>query len=716
MNRARSLLSSLFTPISRTPIPQRLGPPSLKIAALLIGGSLTLISGALADEGMWLLDNPPRQILAERHDFRADTAWYQHLQRSAVHWPGASASIVSPDGLLMTNYHVALRQIAKLSSAERNLTAEGFVARQRSEELPCPDLELLVLWEIEDVTTEVRSVAGPEMSPAKAEEARQARRAEIEEASEKATGLASEVVTLYGGGLDHLYRYKRFTDVRLVMAPELNAAFFGGDVDNFEFPRYNFDVTFLRLYENGEPLKAEHHLRLAPDGPAEGQLVFTVGHPGRTQRAYTVDHLRFLRDVAYPTLLSGLWRREVGLELFSQQHAEHRRLANQTVLGVKNSRKSIAGKLRALQNPRIFTHKIQEETELRQRVGENPEYAAQWGEAWDTVARAQDTYRQIHRDYQLFERRAFVGSRLFATALAIVRWVVERDKPSGERLAEFRDAAIPTLELNLYSPAPIPPDLERHILEWGLARLAEELGAEDPRVVTALAGLSPSERAHQLVHETTLFDLEARRALVEGGASAIASSKDPLIELAHQLDPPARALRQRYQDEVRSLEQQAYADLATARFAVLGESVYPDATGTLRLSFGKVESYREAGKTLGPSTVLEGLYKRSAEHAGEPFFDLPDRWQQARPRLDLATPFNFTTTLDIAGGSSGSPIVDRDGKVVGLVFDGNRHSLAWDSSWDGQQGRTLGVDIRAILEVLDKVYGAETLLDELSGY
>lgn len=693
--------------------------PALSTTALLatlLSATMLLTTGqARADEGMWLIDHPPRQVLAERHDFRADDAWYLHLQRSAVRWPGASGSVVSADGLLMTNYHVAFRQVGKLSTAERNLVAEGFLAQRREDELPCPDLELMVLWEIEDVTEAVRSAVEPEMSAAQAEEARQARRAELEDASEEATGLASEVVTLYGGGLDHLYRYKRFTDVRLVMAPGMNAAFFGGDVDNFEFPRYNIDVAFLRLYENGEPWRAEHYLRLDPTGPEEGELIFAVGHPGLTQRALTVDHLRFLRDVAYPARLSAIWRREVGLELFAQEDAEHRRLAEQSLLGVKNTRKSIGGKLRALQTPRIFARKLEEENELRRRLASDPEHAARWEQAWDTVLEARSNYRQFYTEHQVLERRDFLGSRLFATAQAIVRWVAEREKPSSERLPDYRDALVPGLELNLYSPAPIQVELERHTLEWSLAHLAEVLGAEDPRVVAALAGLPPAERAHQLVSQTTLLDVEARRTLVEGGMETVAASDDPMIDLVRRLDAPGRALHHRYQDEVRSLEQQAYADLADARFVAHGDSVYPDATGTLRLSFGKVAAYQEAGQTVESSTYLSGLFARSAEHAGEPFFDLPPRWQEARERLDLTTPFNFASTLDIVGGSSGSPIVDRDGRVVGIVFDGNRHSLAWDTGWDDHQGRSLGVDIRAIIEVLDRVYGADALLEELMG-
>lgn len=667
---------------------------------------------ASADEGMWLLNQPPKKQLAASFDFSPDDAWFLHLQRSAVRLSdGGSASVVSADGLVMTNHHVAFSQISKLSTAERNLVEEGFIARSHDEELPCPDLEALILWEVEDVTERVKAAAAG-LSAAAGEAARRQVISEIESASNESTGLHSQVVTLYGGGLYHLYRYKRYVDVRLVMAPHGDAAYFGGDVDNFEFPRFNLDVTFLRLYEDDKPVRPQHHLSFEVGGVDDGDPVFVVGHPGRTQRTYTVDHLRFLRDVSYPSIMQSLYRAEVELEVFASQSEEHGRIANRNLLGVKNGRKGLGGKLRALQNPAIFAGKKAEEQRLRDAVMGNPTYKKQWGEGWDLVEQSLQTYGDMFADYSTLEQRPLGGSRLFGIARTIVRMTAELEKPSGERLKQYRDSNLASVELRLFSPAPIYEKLEVLQLSTGLAMLAETLGGEDPLVLGALDGRSLDDRARQLVQETALMDVEERRRLVDGGIAAVKASDDPMIRLARRVDAPARELHRRFEDEVQSLQNKGYDVLSAARFAVFGDSVYPDATFTLRFSVGRVAGFEQEGETIAPFTDFNGLFERSAAQPGEDF-ELPAIWHEKKSELDLQTPFNFVSTNDIIGGNSGSPIVDRDGDVVGLIFDGNRYSFVWDTVFSAERGRAVSVDVRGIVESLRTIYRADELLGEL---
>lgn len=686
----------------------------VRTAAVLasIAAAAAIVPAARADEGMWLLNNPPRELLRSKYDFSPSDEWLEHVQKSAVRFStGGSGSIVSRDGLVMTNHHVASDILAKLSTPERDLLENGFHARTRAEELPCPDLELNVLWSIEDVTDRVNAAAEGKQG-AEANTARRQMMATIEKESQEATGLLSQIVTLYQGGRYHLYRYKRFTDVRLVFAPEQAIAFFGGDTDNFEYPRYCLDVAFFRIYEGGEPLQAEHHLAWSEAGSRDGDLAIVIGHPGTTRRLYTLDHLRFLRDVENPFVLRNLWRQEVKLQNFSARSKENARIAEDDLFGVANGRKFLTGQLETLQDPRIMARKAQEEAALRAAVAENPQWAEQWGGAWDEIARAQEARREF------FVRAGAVGgtfgSDLYSKARTIVRLAAELPRPSAERLREYRDSNLESVYLGLYSPAPIYADLERAKLAWGLANMAELLGGEDPLVVAALAGKSPADRAAELVAGSVLFDPEARRALVEGGADALAATDDPLIKLAMILDPEARALRTRAENEVDAVTTEAYAKIAAARFAVLGDGVYPDATFTLRMSFGPIKGYEEDGEFIPPYTDFAGLYARHRERAGEKEFDLPQVWLEKKAELNLTTPFNFVLAADIIGGNSGSPVINKAGEVIGLIFDGNIHFLGAAIAYDDRQGRAVAVDSRAIIEALDKVYNADELVKEIT--
>ena len=688
--------------------------PRAFLAALLL---VPLASAARAlDEGMWLFNNPPTKQLKERYGFDVSAQWLEHVQKSAVRVStGGSGSIVSADGLVMTNHHVASDILAKLSSAERNLLDTGFYAKNVADELKCPDLHLDVLWKIVDVTSTVEGAAAGK-STAEAGAARRAAMTQLEDEGKKSTGMHTEVVTLYQGGRYHQYFYKRFEDIRLVFAPESGIAFYGGDNDNFEYPRYCLDVTFFRIYENGAPFKPEHFLRWSPDGAADKDLVFVAGHPGSTQRLNTVAHLEYLRDVSVPSVLSRLMRQEVWLQGYSGKSAEHARQAKDDLFGVQNSRKVYVGRMAGLLDPAIFDAKRAEEKALREAVEKNPEWKAKWGDAWTQVERAQASAREIAKRYAAIGGgNVALGADMTGFAATLVRLVDELPKESGKRLREFGDASLPQVYQRLYSPAPIYPEFEVMRLESALSQMAEQLGASDPVVVAALAGKSPRARAAECIYGSKLMDIEERKKLAEGGAAALAASTDPLIALVKTLDPHSRALRKRYEDEVQSVEREAYAKIAAARFAVQGEGVYPDATFTLRLSYGAIKGYSDGEREIPPFTDFAGVYAKAQERASEAAYALPESWKGAQAAVAQKTAFNNVSTCDIIGGNSGSPLINRAGEVVGLIFDGNIQSLIGNYAYSDTQARSVSVDSRALLGALEQVYMAERIAKEIRG-
>ena len=676
--------------------------PTILAAALLLAA---LPAAARAEEGMWLPNAIPAADLKAKYGFVATPALLEHLQKSAVRFStGGSGSIVSADGLVMTNHHVGSDMLAKLSTPERDLLKTGYLARDAGQELPCPDLELNALWSIEDVTARVTGAAKDAEDPAAAGEARRREITRIEDESEKATGLKSEVVTLWQGGRYHLYRYRTWRDVRLVFAPETAIAFFGGDADNFEFPRYDLDCCFFRIYEDGKPLKPEHHLSWDADGAKEGELVFTWGHPGSTNRLFTADHVAFMRDVEEPMGLRRLWRNEVKLTTFMGRGAEEARIAREDFFGTQNGRKSSQGLLDALQDPALVAAKRAEEEALLRRLAGKPE-AKEFEEGRRLVRESLAAWRRLAPDYFALERR-MRGGTLAGIARTVLRMKAEDAKPSAERLPEFADAGRETLESRLYSPAPIYPQLESERMASMLSGLAEERGLDDPLVAKLLAGKSPRARATELVRGTKLADVAARRA---------PDMSDPMIAFMDSVDADARAARKAWEDEVDAPQEIGYAKIAAARFAAFGDSVYPDATFTLRMSYGTVKGWTATdGVEIPAFTTIGGTFDRARSRAGDPAFELPKSWVDAKARLDGGVPFNFVSTNDIIGGNSGSPIVDADGEVVGLIFDGNLDSLAGDVVFDMTRNRATSVDARAMLEAMRKVYGAEALAAEIA--
>jgi len=682
---------------------------ALAAAALLLAAGM-----ALGDEGMWLFNNPPRKLLEQRYGFDPSDEWLLHLQRASVRFnSGGSGSFVSSDGLVMTNHHVGADALQKLSTPQKDYLADGFLARTHEEEIKCVDLELNVLMSIEDVTERVNAAIPKGADPAEAQKARRAVMNTIEEESLKATGLRSDVITLYQGGLYHLYRFKKYTDVRLVFAPEQAIAFFGGDPDNFEYPRYDLDVCLFRVYEDGKPIKVEHFLRWSEHGPDDGELVFVSGHPGHTDRLDTLAHLEFLRDRVFPSTLNRIRRVEVLLSAFSQRSAENARRAKDELFGYQNARKARLGGLAGLQDPAIMGRKRQEEETLRKAVLADAKLAAQCGTAWDDVAASLRVWGGIYDRWTLWERGTAFNSELFHIARELVRLADESAKPNADRLREYRESNLESLKQQLFSEAPIYNDLETLKLADSLGYMVETAGADDPLVRQVLDGQSPQDRAAALVQGTKLAQVAFRKQLAEGAEQAVEASDDPMIRLARLVDPAARELRKTYEEQVEEPLRQAYAKLASARFALYGTNQYPDATFTLRLSFGQVKGYREMGRELPPWTVVAGLYRRAEEHHFQEPFNLPQRWLDRKDRLDPATPMNLVCTTDIIGGNSGSPVVNRRGELVGLIFDGNIQGLVWDFVYDDKQGRAIAVHSSVLREALRRVYDAGFLADEL---
>jgi hypothetical protein len=690
------------------------------LGVLVLGG---LAMPAVSDEGMWLLNDPPRELLQTKYGFDLTDAWLKNARLASVRLnSGGSGGFVSPHGLLVTNHHVAADSVQKLSKPGFDLYTDGFYAATRAAELKCPDLEVNVLQEILDVTQEVNAAVTPNMTPAQAFAARRAVMAQIEKESLDKTGLRSDVVTLYNGGLYHLYRYKKYTDVRLVFSPEKAIAGFGGDVDNFEFPRMNLDVAFFRVYENDKPAHTPHYFKWSQTGPQENDLVFVTGHPGTTQRLETLARLKHRRDFTLPYTLARLRTLEAALHQYSEQSPENRRRAATDLHSVANARKAFSGQLQGLLDPTIIQQKLESDLVLIRKnwpkdvpePGSNHLSPPLFG-PWKTIADIQQKLREFEKPYSLLETGHAFQSPLFTIARHLVRLAEELPKKSPDRLREYRDSNLESLKFQLFSPAPIYPDLERAKLTASLTFLAENLGGDDPIVQRVLAGKNPAARADELVTGTKLFDPEVRKKLFEGGKPSIDASTDPMILLAKAIDPEARRLRSRYETEVEEPERQAYAELARMRFAAFGKSVAPDATFTLRLAFGTVKGYEVGGEKLPFYTTFGQAFEKHAALGGNEPFDLPKRWLDGKAKLDLATPFNFVSTADTIGGNSGSPVLNRAGELVGVNFDRNRHGLVRNFVYTDVQARHIAVHSQAVLEALRKLYPAEPLVQELTG-
>ncbi|MGD0632111.1 MAG: S46 family peptidase [Terracidiphilus sp.] len=683
-------------------------------SALLLPAALLMAAAPVlrAEEGMWTFDNPPLKLLKAKYNFTPTQAWLDHLRLSSVRLnDGGSGSFVSPNGLLLTNHHVARGQLQKNSTAEHDYLANGFYATTPDQEMKSPDLEVNVLVGMQDVTARVQGAAKAIKDDAAALKARDAEIAAIEKESKDKTSLRSDVVSFYQGGEYWLYTYKAYTDVRLVFAPEQQAAFYGGDPDNFTYPRYDLDMALFRVYDNGKPLHTENFLKWSAKGAAPGELIFISGHPGSTERDDTVSELLLQRDIVGPAVTEYLERRIAAAQTFAAQGPEQARMVGSLIFGLQNSLKVYIGRKDALADPAILAKKQAEEADFRAKIAGNPEWQKAYGDAWDTIAKVEEQVRPEIKG-QLFRR---TDSRLFGIALNIVQYVAEVKKPDGERLPQFHEAGLQSLQFQMMSPAPIEIPTEKLYMTTALNLGEEKMGKDDAYVQAILQGGSVDQAVNSLIDGTKLADVAFRKSLIDGGEAAVAASTDPMIVAARRVDPIVRETTRRLRDTYGSVLTKEGEKLGKARFLVYGKDAYPDATFTLRLSYGTVTGYPYNGTVAPPFTTFYGLYDRAASFSDKPPFDLTPKEEAGQSKLDLSTPLDFVSTGDIIGGNSGSPVVNRDGELVGLIFDGNIESMAGDFVYDGTKNRAVAVHSAGMIEGLRKLYDAGALADELQG-
>ena len=667
---------------------------------------------SFADEGMWLFNAFPKDKVQAKYGFAPDQAWLDHVRLSSARAPNGSSSFVSADGLIFTNHHIAQECIHDLSTGGKDYMKAGFYAATKAEEAKCPGLYFLVLQNIEDVTAKVNGAVKPGMSAADAGRVQREEMASLEKQCSSGD-IHCDIVTLYSGAMYNLYKYKRYEDIRLVFAPEFAIAFFGGDPDNFEYPRYDLDISFLRAYENGQPAQTANYLKWSPNGAADNELIFVSGHPGRTSRLLTMDQLDYLRDYEYPLRLNSYARRVEVLQKFSAESEENAREAESDIFGIQNSFKAITGYEGALKDQELMAKKAADEKELQQFVNSSPTSKQQYGDPWAAIAKAVTVEEQIYKPLLYLDLLGGFRGDLARYARDIVRAANQKQKPSNQRIRGFQDSQLPALETRLFSTAPVYKGLEQVVLAESLGEMRDVLGADNPDVLKALAGKTPEERAQELIQGTKIDEVAFRKQLYEGGAAAVNASTDPLIVLMREIEPDAAAIHNRDEDEVQSVYRQQGGAIGKALFAEKGLSVPPDATFTLRLSYGTVKGYTLNGKEIPWFTTMGGSYQHAEEHGSKPPYQLPVSWINNKSAIDLNTPYDTVSTADIIGGNSGSPVINKAGEVVGIVFDGNIESLAWNFEYTDKVARAVEVDSRAITEALRNIYHADALLHEL---
>jgi hypothetical protein len=708
-SRSPERLIHIFTIL---PLEESLGMK--RFACALLSFAFLCSTVSFADEGMWLYNAPPKARIKASYGFDLTQEWLDHVRLSSVRFNnGGSGSFVSADGLTFTNHHVGAACVQDLSTEGHDYIKTGFYAKTQAEEAKCPNLELNQLVGIEDVTDKVNAGVKAGMPAPEIAQAQRGAMSQIENTCTTTTGLRCDVVSFYSGQVYNLYKYKKYTDVRLVFAPEFGIAFFGGDPDNFTYPRYDLDITFFRVYENGKPAHLDNYLRWSPTGVKDGDLIFVSGHPGNTGRLLTMAQLEFLRDVQYPILLKFFERRIGLLQDFSKQSEENARVAKEDLFLFQNSEKAITGYQSGLLDKSVMDVKAADEASLRAAYKADPKNAGA-PDPWDEIAQAIKLQQSIYNNLTYLERLRGVPS-LVQKARILVRAAEEKPKPNQDRMREFRDSGLASLEQQLFSPEPIYKNLETSILADFLSEAQDALGKDSPDTQKLLQGKSPADAAKDLIANTKLDDVAVRKQLYDGGQAAINASTDPLIVAMRGIDPDARAARKQFEDKIDSIVRRDSTLVAKARFAQSGFNQPPDATFTLRLSYGAVKGYQENGKAIPFDSNIGGAYAHAAEHNNQSPYDLPESWLKAKPQLDLKTPLNFVSTADIIGGSSGSPTVNRQGEVVGIIFDGNMESNPWNFAYSDVQGRAISVDSRGIQETLRKVYGASALADELTG-
>ena len=664
---------------------------------------LLLTLPSAADEGMWLFNKFPRAAVKKAYGFTVTDQFLNRLQMSSVRFNnGGSGSFVSANGLLFTNHHVGADCIYQVATKQNDYMKNGFAAASSADEKSCPNLEVNVLLKIETVTDKIKAGTTDVTPPADAARTRRANASALEKDC-ATSGNRCEVVTLYSGGQYDLYQYKKYTDVRLVFAPEEAIAAFGGDPDNFTFPRYCLDFALFRAYENDKPVQVKNFLPWSKTGAKNGELTFTSGHPGSTDRLATYADLEFQRDVVMPFSLASNGRLIKKLLAFGELDPENKRIARDLLAGLQNSVKARTGFLGGLKDPELMRRKLEQETKLRKAIADDPAKQARFGKTWDEIAVAFDEYKTFYSTYTYLERAPGSGSELFGLAKGLLRYKTEKAKPNGERLREWNDANLDAMQQGLYSTAPIYPALEKLTLTTFFENLVATFGPTEPFVIEILAGRSPAAAADFYVTNSKLADVAVRKSP--------AAFDDPMMTVVQALEGPARKARKRYEDRVQAVTTASASRIALARFAIYGDGEYPDATFTLRLTYAPIKGYTNAvGATVPWASDIAGLFARAT---GVEPFALTANWLAAKPSLKLKTPYNFVSTSDTHGGNSGSPTVNTKGELIGILFDGNIEGLPNQYLYRDTRERSVHVASQGIIESLRKVYKANSVLKEL---
>jgi hypothetical protein len=679
--------------------------------AFLVLLTLTLfLQRASAEEGMWTLNNFPKKSVEKKYHFNASDEWLKHVQLSSARLAGGcSGSFVSANGLVMTNHHCAAKCIEQISNSKKDYVEAGFYAKTAADEVKCPEIEVNKLVGITDVTSKIQN-ATQNLNEKDYNEKLKAQIAEIEKAcSAGSEKIRCDVVTLYHGGAYNLYKYERYQDVRLVFAPEFATAFFGGDPDNFMFPRYDLDVSFLRVYEQQRPLRTEDFFKWSKSGAQTSELTFVTGHPGSTARLLTVSDLEFARDEKIPKNLILMSELRGLLTEFQRRGPEQKRISKGRLFSIENYLKAMKGRFLTLNDKKFFATKIAQEKNLIQKINTRAKLKKEYGTAFQQNAEANLKLKNIATELEFLETNSY-GSKLFSIARSLVRAADELPKPNDKRFHEFTDSSLPQLKQGLFSAAPIYDELEISMMTFWLTKMRENLTADHPFVKKILGQKSPEELANEIVKSSKLKDIQMRHTLFDGGKAKVDASTDSMIAFAKLIDPDARSIRKIYEDDIESVLKKNAEKIAKAQFAVYGSQTYPDATFTLRISYGQVKGYEEKGHLVLPQTTFAGAFSRNT---GKEPFALPESWLKAKDKINLNAHLDFCSTNDIIGGNSGSPVINQKAEVVGIIFDGNIQSLGGDYGYDESVNRAVAVDSAGILESLDKIYGASRLTSEL---
>jgi len=673
---------------------------------------MSLSTNISSDEGMWTLDNLPQKNLQEKYHFKITDKWLKNAQLASVRFnDGGSGAFVSNGGLVLTNHHVAMGQLQKMSTKKSDYVKDGFFTKKNSDEMKCPDLELNVLISIENVTTQVVNASKDVETDKAKNEKRKEEIAKIEKTSNDKTGLRSDVVELYDGGEYWLYRYKKYTDVRLVMAPELQAAAFGGDPDNFNYPRFSLDFAFFRVYENNKPIESKNYFKWSKYGAKENELVFVFGHPGSTERQKTMSQILYQKDYSFPEYIKLLKYKLTLFREYANKGKEEKRRAKDYILGMENSLKAIEGELNGLRDKNILNSIEEKEGNLKSLVDQNTELKKEFGEIWNRIDSVQKKIIVRHKE---FYYRSPSNSKLVNIALKIVRYATEIQKPNEKRYEEFRDSNLESLKFRLLSPAPIYLDIEELMLKNSMELALENLGKDDEFVKLALADNKPNLLAKSLITKTKLQDINLRKELLTGELEAIHKSKDPLIQWALKIDPILRKDRDWYDDEIESVQTIEGNKLSELKFKAYGKSTYPDATFTLRMSYGTVKGFTDDSTIQVPyKTTYYGLFDRAASFDYAEPFSLSPKTHERKSAINMDKPLNFISTNDITGGNSGSPVINRKGEYVGLIFDGNSYSHVLTYAYTDDKARAVSVHSEGIIEALRSLYKMEKLVAEI---